>query len=390
MQIDIVPVKNSKQRTGMIQTLHGSIEFNAFLPDATYGTINSLSFPDLKKTNTNEFVTTTLHLEQLLGSTYVKKLGGLHKFLGWDRPILTDSGGFQVFSLIYRTDNKANKITEAGCSFINYRTGSYNFLTPEISQFIQHDLGSDIRLVLDIPIREDSTEKLAKESVERNTRWAKRAKAMFLKLNNLTEKDFNNPETKRPLLGAIIQGANSIELRKQSALELVDIGFDIYCFGGLPLTKAKTWLNQQTGDFNHQLITYVANLLPADKIRYGMGLGSPDDLIFASQAGWDIFDSVLPTRNARHGYLYVHSGEGDSTYKNYDVLHVKNSRYQTNLEQPIDSKCKCEACKHVSRAYLRYLLKIKNPTGHRLATIHNLTFYAEIMQNLRQQKYTAN
>lgn len=383
--LEITANKHNRGRKGKIFTPHGDILFPSFMPDATYGTVHNLTFADLKATGIQELVTTTLHIEQKLGSQYLQQFGGIHKFMGWDRPVLTDSGGYQVFSLIYRNPNKVNKITEAGCSFIDYTTGNYNFLTPEISQAIQFGIGSDVRLALDIPIPEDASLSLIKESVERNTRWAKRSKDMFLKLHDLTEADFNNPNIDRPLLAAIVQGANNFEYRKLSAEQLIEIGFDMYNFGGMPLHKEKTWIYDGPSGFFHDLIAYVASLLPENKIRYGMGLGTPDDLLFASSMGWDIFDSVLPTRNARHGYLYVHPGQGDRQYQDYDVLHVKNEQNKFK-DEPIDAHCQCEACRTVSRAYLRHLIKIQNGTGLRLATIHNLTFYAELMQKIRSQK----
>jgi len=374
--------KSPKTRSGKIHTLHGDIIFPAFLPDATYGTINIVPYSDLQSTGTKEIVTTTLHIEQRLGSEYISKYGGFHKLTGWNRPLLTDSGGWQVFSMIYRNQNKENKISETGCSFIDYRTGNYNFLTPEISQVIQHKIGSDIRLVLDIPIKEDSSLKHTTESVARNTRWAKRSKQMFLDILGITENDFNDKTIKRPLLGAIVQGASNFDLRKSSAEELVDIGFDIYCFGGIPVYKDISWKDNSPKGFFKEMVSFVAQLLPEDKIRYGMGIGTPDDLRFAVDAGWDIFDSVLPTRNARHGYLYVSNGVGDVQYQTYDVLHVKSQRYAFD-QDPIDSTCTCKACTTISRAFLRYLIKSKNSVGYHLASIHNLSHYAKVMEDIR-------
>jgi queuine tRNA-ribosyltransferase len=364
----------------MIQTLHGKIETPAFLPDATYGTVKALSFSDVASVGIHEIVTTTLHIEQKLGSEYIKEYGGLHKFFGWDRPILTDSGGFQVFSLIHRRKNNAHKITDAGCSFLDPATGKYQLLTPEISQIIQQNLDSDIRVVLDEPVAHDGAPGQAKSAVGRTTMWARRAKEKFLELHNLSEKDFNNPKVKRPLLVAVIQGGNDFELRRRSAEELQEIGFDIYGFGGLPLHKHVTWREGGPEGFYHELLEYVGSLVK-DKPRYGLGIGTPDDLVFCSGLGWDIFDTVLPTRNARHGYLYVPPGEGDTQYKFYDVLHLKSDRYKFD-DNPIASTTAPE-CKNISRAYLRHLIRIKDAAGSRLATLHNLHFYASLMHELR-------
>jgi queuine tRNA-ribosyltransferase len=364
-----------------IKTSHGSINTPAFMPDATYGSIQNVSFDSLSKTGINAIVTTTLHIEQKIDSNFVKTFGGIHKFIGWNKPILTDSGGFQVFSLIYRNNNKFNKITEAGCSFVDFKTNKYNFLTPEISQIIQDNLGSDIRLVLDIPIKEDSGPGFIAESLARNTRWAKRSKDEFLKLNNLSNADFDNPNIKRPLLGAIVQGGNNFDLRKQSAMELMEIGFDIYCFGGLPLRTKREWRDDLPEGFYDELLHYVAEILPKDKIRYAMGVGTPDDIKKAVSYGWDLFDTVLPTRNGRHGYLYVSKGQGDSQYDNYDVLHIKNKLYEYS-DQPIDQNCNCSTCQQTTRGYLRYLLKNKMGVGYELASIHNLSFYNNFIEDI--------
>jgi len=365
-----------------IPTPHGNIQTPCFMPDATYGTVTAVTFKDLEIIGIQAIVSTTLHLEQKIGSDYLAKYGGLHKLINWNRPILTDSGGYQVFSLIHRNkDKKHNRITSAGCSFIDNRTGSYNFLSPETSQYIQHKIGADIRVVLDEPIIEDDTLSKIKTSVERTTEWAKRSKKTFLELNDLTENDFLNPKIKRPLLTAVIQGGNNFEYRKRSACELIEIGFDIYGFGGIPKHDKYSWKEDAPKGFYHELIEYVASLIPKDKIRYGLGIGSPDDLSFAIKCGWDIFDTVLPTRNARHGYLYVHKGQGDKSYKSYDVLHIKTQNYKFD-EASIDSKCNCFTCKSISRAYLRYLLKIGGSTGHRYATIHNLQFYIDHLKFL--------
>jgi len=363
----------------IIKTLHGNLSTPLFMPDATYGTVSGLTAVDLDTVGVKAIVTTTLHIEQKMGSDFVSQYGGLHKLLGWNKPILTDSGGFQVFSLIHRNkDKKANKITSAGCSFIDYSTGKYNFLSPETSQYIQHKLDSDIRIVLDEPVIEDDSINIIKKAVKRNTEWAKRSKKAFLEVNNLTEADFNNPEVKRPLLTAVIQGGNNFELRKQSSEELINIGFDIYGFGGIPKHNRYSWQVNAPKGFYHELIEYVAKLIPDDKIKYGLGIGSPDDLNFAVKCGWDIFDTVLPTRNARHGYLYVHPGQGDAHHEKYDVLHIKSNQYKFD-EGPIDTKCDCITCKTTSRAYLRYLLRINSSTGQRLATIHNLRFYIKTL-----------
>jgi len=369
-------------RSWKIKTGHGDLETPLFMPDATYGTVTALNNEDLIATGTKALVTTTLHLEQKLGSEYIRNRGGFNKFTGWKFPLLTDSGGYQVFSLINRSKNIKNIISDAGCSFTNAEAGSYSFLSPEISQIIQHNIDSDIRVVLDEPVIEDTSLANIKESVRRTTLWAKQSKKAFLKILKITEQDFNDPGLERPLLAAVIQGGNNFQYREKSAQELLEIGFDIYSFGGLPLHDKHSWKNDAPTGFYRELIQFVAGLIPADKIRYGLGIGNPDNLAFAVQAGWDIFDCVLPTRNARHSYLYVHPGQGDAHYGNYDVLHIKSQRYLTD-DLPVDAECDCLACKNISRAYLRYLLRLGNPTGLRYATIHNLRFYQQLLEQIR-------
>jgi queuine tRNA-ribosyltransferase len=373
---------HNNNRNNIIKTTNGTISLPAFLPDATYGAIKGLSFRDVIKTGISEIVTTTLHIEQKIGSEYLEKYGGIHSFLNWDRPILTDSGGFQVFSLIHRNKDEKNKITDLGASFRDYENDNkYSLLTPERSQVIQHRIGSDIRVVLDEPVVHDGPLSQAKEAVRRTTDWAKRSKKKFLELHNLTEKDFDNPNIERPLLVCVIQGGNNFELRKRSANELKEIGFDIYGFGGIPLHNTYSWREDAPKGFYHELLEYVTELVP-DKPKYGLGIGTPSDIIFCSNLGWDLFDTVLPTRNGRHGYLYVSKGEGDARYQDYDVLHIKRKEYEMD-KNPVDNNCDCECCTNVDRAYLRYLIRSKKPSGQRLATIHNLRFYSRIMQKLK-------
>src|SRR3989344_1729975 len=372
-----IQATKGKMRRGQIHTAHGVINTPTFLPDATYATVPYLSIQDLKEIGIKEIVSTTLHLEQKLGSLYLNKMGGLHKFIGWQRPILTDSGGWQVFSLIHRQHSLENIVSEAGCTFTEHATGKSRFLSPEISQLIQFLIGSGIRIALDEPINIVDSYQIIKNSVKRNLSWADRSKDMFLRLQYLSAIDFKT-EQQRPLLTAVVQGANNLEMRKICAQGLREIGFDIYGFGGLPVHAEKDWRNYAPKGFFHELIAYVAELLPQDKIHYGLGIGSPDDLFYAVEAGWDIFDSVLPTRNARHGLLYVHSGQGDKSYKTYDALHIKSRRYEFSKD-PIDKHCNCTTCKNVSRSYLRYLLRSKNGTGYRLASIHNLKFYQQFL-----------
>lgn len=367
-------------RRNKIHTLHGIINTPAFLPDATYGAINSLSFADAASAGVKEIVTTTLHLELKLGSQYIEQFGGLHKFFGWQRPILTDSGGFQVFSLIHRRPNQHNFLDEQAAHFKDYASGSVYSLSPEISQQIQHRLGSDIRVVLDEPLALSAGSEANLASVARTTAWAQRAQTEFLNLTQQAKTIFDstslNRELNRPLLTAVVQGAGDFKLRKRSAEELIALGFDGYNFGGLSL--------KPDGSLDLELSEYLVNLLPADKIRYAMGVGTPDDIIALAKLGWDLFDCVLPSRNARHGYLFVPKGEGDLDFNHYSALHIKAERYKF-ADQPIASNTH-PALKNISRAYLRHLIRVKEPAGFRLATLHNLYFYSQILTSLRSEQ----
>lgn len=362
-----------------INTQHGKIELPAFMPDATYGSIKSISFKDAKDSGVKEIVTTTMHIEQNIGSKFIKDFGGIHKFFGWDRPILTDSGGWQVFSLIQRYGGKSNNfITEAGCSFIDKTNGQQFLLTPESSMQIQFNLGSDLMTVLDDPILGDASFAERKESVRINTLWAKRAKVKYLELA---------PNENKPLLGCVIQGGNDYELRKQSANELIELDLDLYNFGGLPMHTPVSWKSESEEGFFHDILKYVSDLIPDNKFKYAMGVGQPTDIAYCVDVGWHLFDTVLPTRNARHGYLYVTEGQGEDTktYKklSHDVLRIKKDLYSKD-DRPIDENCNCEACKTVSRAYIRHLIRMNEPAGFRLATIHNLTFYSNWMDRIKQ------
>lgn len=390
-----------------VQTNHGSIILPAFLPDATYGSIRSTSFTDVAKSGINEIVTTTLHIEQKIGSEYIKKLGGLHAFFNWERPILTDSGGWQVFSLINSSKgNSKNQITKVGCSFVDPSSGKVSLLTPESSITIQSNLDADIMTVLDNPINPTISMSERKKALEINTNWAQRAKKQFQKLHPTPSvpKDGTPPPQRvgenmefHPYLGAVIQGGDDFDLRKQSAQELLEIGFDLYNFGGIPLYSEVSWKYDYPQGLYREMLHYVRELIPNDKISYAMGIGQPDDIAYCVDIGWDLFDTVLPTRNARHGYLYVSEGQGDETKEYvshihnsklkkkryaYDVMHLRSERYKDDM-RPVDENCDCECCCSVSRAYLRHLIRIKEPAGFRLATIHNLRFYSKWMEMLK-------
>jgi queuine tRNA-ribosyltransferase len=274
-------------------------------------------------------------------------MGGLHKFMNWNGPILTDSGGFQVFSL-----NKLAKIKEEGVYFNSHINGSKCFLSPEISMEIQQDLGADIVMVFDEPVPYPSSYEYAKNSNEMNSRWAERCKK-------------RHSEENQALFG-IIQGAMFKDLRKQSVENIVEIGFDGYAIGGLSVGEPK--------DLMLEFVDYTAPLLPEEKPRYIMGVGTPTDIIKGILCGIDMFDCVLPTRNARNGTLFTSEGK----------VIIKNSKY-TDDESPPDPICLCYTCRHYSRAYLRHLFVAQEILSSRLNTIHNVYFYNNLMKRIREE-----
>ncbi len=363
----------------------------AFLPDATYLTINSVSF-DRVKNLLDGVVITTLHAYAKgitkLTSTLPRGFKDLAN-LSDNFIVLSDSGGFQVLSLIHL--KKLGKIDENEALFIYPQTGEKIKLTPEFSQEIQHDLKSDIRVTLDYPTLLEEDKKTLEYSVKITTLWAKRAKRRFLELENLTPQQFNQtkPEIKetsehsklinlkRPLLTAVVQGGHSRYLREKSIESLAKIGFDIYGFGGWPVKQDKNVVD-------YDLLEHFINKLPKNSIAYAMGLGTPDDLYYLIKMGYLLFDCVLPTRNARHGLIYVTKGEGEPKGKYYDVLHIKTTRYEKDT-RPLDSTCDCITCKEYSRAYIRFLLKTKNPVGYMLASLHNIWWYYRFAENLRSK-----
>ncbi len=357
-----------------------------FFPDATYGSIQTISFEDAKNVGIQGIVTTTLPSWINGVDEISKNFDGVKNFFGWNGKILTDSGGFQVFSLIHKKGLAKKNINDDGATFTDFKNGKKYLLTPEISQQVQFKLKSDFRVVLDEPVPDDADRETAKKSLERTHRWAERAKKEFLKLENLTEKEFFEEKKERPLLFAVVQGGDFLDLREESAKILNSIGFDGFGFGGVHFnskTKNSKNSNKKTKNLKINLLESLPKNLPSNKIFYGMGIGTPDDILACQKIGYTLFDCVLPTRNARHGFLYVSKGEGDFSHENYDDLHIENERYKFD-KNPIDSFCDCEVCKNknLTRGYIRHLLKMKEPAGFRFATIHNLRFFMKLINNL--------
>ena len=349
-----------KMRFGSIDTLHGKIKTPCFFPDATYGAVKTLTFDEVRRCGIEQILGTTLHLYFNPGTKLIKKLGGLHKFINWSGPILTDSGGWQVFSLIHQTEK--GKVDGNGAEFI--LESKKQLLSPELSINIQADIGSDIILVLDDPILGHKTKSENLDAVKLTINWAKKAKIEFLKRFNLTSERFSKTDgTTRPLLFSIIQGGNYLDLREYCAKELIKIGFDGFGFGGILL--------KEDVSKKQKLLKQFASLVPEDKIRYGMGVGNLEDIEFCIKNGFDFFDSVVPTRNARHGTCYTSVGH----------ISLTKSIFRTDLN-PIDKKCDCKSCKNnITKAYINHLFKVKEIAAMKVCTIHNLYYYNKFIKS---------
>ena len=340
-------------RRGLLTTPHGQIETPAFMPVGTAATIKAMTHEALEELGASIILANTYHLYLRPGHELIRKLGGLHQFMSWQRAILTDSGGYQVFSL-----STLRKITDEGVTFRSHLDGSEHLLTPEKAVEVQLALGSDIAMVLDECIETPAPLEKAEAALVRTTRWAKRARHHFLANENLY------PDVNQWQFG-IVQGATFADLRRESARQLLDLDFPGYAVGGLAVGEPHSVTCEMTGE--------VTALLPADRPRYLMGVGKPEQLADYVALGIDMMDCVLPTRAARHACLYTSEGR---------VL-IKNARYAADT-RPIDPQCSCSVCKRYARAYLRHLFAAGEITASILATHHNIHFYLDIMRQIRE------
>ena len=332
-------------RRGRLTFERGLVETPAFMPVGTYGTVKAMTPEELIGLGAQIILGNTFHLMLRPGTEIIKKHGDLHDFMHWQGPILTDSGGFQVFSLA-----KMRKISEQGVQFSSPVDGSRVFLSPEVSMQVQRDLGSDIVMVFDECTPYPASEEVVRASMEMSLRWAERSK----------QAHSGNPNA----LFGIVQGGVYDALRCESAAGLTAIGFDGYAIGGLSVGEP--------AEERNATLDVCLPQLPLDKPRYLMGVGKPEDLIEGVRRGVDMFDCVIPTRNARTGFLYTHRG----------ILRIRNARYGDDT-RPIDDQCGCYTCQHYSRAYLRHLDKCGEILGARLNTIHNLYYFQALMQRIR-------
>jgi queuine tRNA-ribosyltransferase len=345
-----VAATDGKARTGTIQMRRGEIRTPAFMPVGTAATVKAMRPAEVRATGADIILGNTYHLMLRPGAERVARLGGLHGFMGWERPILTDSGGYQVMSLSALT-----KISEEGVAFASHIDGSRHMLTPERSMEIQRLLDSDIVMAFDECTKNGCTHDEAAHSMERSMRWAKRSRDGF---------DAGGEHAERSGLFGIQQGSLDENLRRVSAEKLIEIGFDGYAVGGLAVGEGQQAM--------FACLDYAPGMLPADKPRYLMGVGKPDDIVGAVERGIDMFDCVLPTRSGRNGQAFTWAGP----------LNIRNARFAEDLS-PLDPRCTCPVCATWSRAYLHHLVKAGEMLGAMLMTQHNIHFYQAMMQAIR-------
>jgi queuine tRNA-ribosyltransferase len=347
---------DGEARRGTLRLNHGTVETPIFMPVGTYGTVKAMTPRELEEDGARIILGNTFHLWLRPGLDVIGRHGGLHRFMGWQRPILTDSGGFQVFSL-----GALRKISEEGVAFASPVNGDKLFLTPEESMRIQRVLHSDVAMIFDEctpytigdgPTARPATEREAADSMRLSLRWARRSRDAFDRLEN--------PNA----LFGIVQGGMFEHLRDESAAALVDIGFHGYAIGGLSVGEPKPEMLR--------VLRHVAPRLPRDKPRYLMGVGTPEDLLDGIGAGIDMFDCVMPTRNARNGWLFTSAGD----------VKIRNSRYRDDT-RPLDLACTCHTCTNFTRSYLHHLQRVNEILGARLNTIHNLHYYLDLMRQAR-------
>jgi len=362
--------KSTKARSGRLKTGHGLIETPAFMPVGTQGSVKAVSSRELRELNAQIVLGNTYHLFVRPGLDVIRHFGGLHRFMNWDGPLLTDSGGYQIFSLA-----KLRKITEEGVHFQNHVDGTPAFISPEIAMEIQSTLGSDIAMVLDECPPWPCEYEYAARSMEMTARWARRCKK-WQKENTehrtsnaehrrTDDESINHePSTLNPLLFGIVQGATFPELRKQSALAAVEIGFDGYAIGGVSVGEPEEEMMRG--------VESSAPFLPENKPRYAMGLGTPPQLLELIARGMDMFDCVLPTRLARNGTAFAATR----------TLNLKNAEFARD-KNPIEEGCACPTCQEYTRGYIRHLIKAEEILGLRLITLHNLHFYLDLMRQAR-------
>jgi queuine tRNA-ribosyltransferase len=350
---------DGRARRGVLTTAHGSVETPAFMPVGTQGAVKGVTNRDLASLPVEILLSNTYHLYLRPGGDLIARRGGLHRFIGWPRPILTDSGGYQVFSLAAR-----RTIDEEGARFRSHLDGSLHLLTPERATDIQAQLGSDIAMVLDECLAHPADVRAARTSMERTVRWAQRGRDRLLALR-AGERGTVIVTNEGQAQFGIVQGSVFPELREESAARTVAIGFEAYAIGGLSVGEP--------ADVMYDVVSHTTQFLPDDRPRYLMGTGTPADLVESVARGIDMFDCVLPTRNARNGQLFTSEGR----------INIKNARYAED-DRPPDPACACYTCRSCSRAYLRHLFMAGEINAATLNTLHNLNFYLDTLSRIRE------
>jgi len=353
---------------GFLDVPHGRLRFPVFMPDATFGFVRSLDSEDLNRCGVQALVMNVFHLMQHPGSSVLQAFGGLHSFSRWQRPIITDSGGFQAYSLI-RQDSNLGKITNKGILFRLRDSGRKILLTPEKSIQLQLKYGADVAICLDICTHVEDPMDAQKFSVERTISWAERCRREFDRI--VTHKYAS--EKRKPLLFAVIQGGGIHDLRRECAEALLEIGFDGFCYGGYPLDGE--------GNLLVDMLRYTRRLVPSEFPMIALGVGHPRNIIKCIELGYELFDSSLPTRDARQGRLYA-SKPGKETCK---YIYIQDERHIRN-KAPISQGCDCFTCQNYSLGYLHHLFKMKDPLYFRLASIHNLRFVIRLIEELKTNK----
>ncbi len=355
----LAPDKGTRARLGRLTTPHGVVDTPAFLPVGTAATVKAMAQEQLEELGAQILLANTYHLYLRPGHETIRELGGLHRFMGWPRPLLTDSGGFQVMSL-----KGLGRVTEDGVWFRSHLDGSSHFLSPERAVEIQLALGADIIMTLDECVEYPAGFEAVRRAMKLSGRWARRAKECYLRARESGPR-LPTPDSPFPSLFGIVQGGTDKGLRRESAEEMVGLDFEGYAIGGLSVGEPK-------GEM-YETAEFTAELLPADRPRYLMGVGTPEDLVDCVARGVDLFDCVMPTRNARNGCVFTSQGK----------LVVRNARYARD-EAPLDPDCRCAVCRRYSRAYLRHLFAAGEILAAMLATHHNLYFYLDTMRKVRQ------
>jgi len=357
--------KKNGIRIGEITTAHGRLSTPFYMPDATRGFIKLSDSKEVMSTGTKAMVVNTFHLYLQPGTEIIKKAGGVHKFMDWTGPLLSDSGGFQVFSLIHK--NKSfGRITDDKVIFKSPIDGSSHDFSPEKSIRIQFDLGVDMMVCLDDCPPNDFSRAELEKAVERTIAWAKRCKTEYLK----QVKKRRLSGSKKPLLFAVIQGGAEIDLREHCARELAKIGFDGYGFGAMPVDKQ--------GNFLFEVLEKTASFIPENSLRFALGVGAPKDIIVCAKMGWDMFDCVIPTREGRHGKLFLRSG------KSFKSININNARFAKDFTA-INKDSSIDGLKKYSKSYLKHLFQLKESLGQKLASLSNLEFYQQLLRRLRDE-----